>query len=118
MFLLDTSVNSQVTLRCSRCGKQTAAEGGGCEFCGFVRQESAEPRSIVARIKRALGIELSSEIVAIKLENDRAFFNAREIDALLDMDNLTVLDLKDVPDYDAMFYNSKRIRKPVRRTKN
>jgi len=119
MFLMDTRVNApETTLRCSRCRRQTAAQAERCEFCGFVLPErSAEPKSVVARIKRALGIEISSEIVTIDLDDDRQFFNPREIDSLLDMENLTVLDLEDVPDYDAMFYSSKRIRKPLNRIK-
>lgn len=116
MFLMDTRVNTQATLQCGRCSRQTAARDDRCEFCGFILR-AAEPKTVVARIKRALGIELSSEIVAINLEDDRAFFSAREIDSLLDMENLTLLDLTDVPDHDSMFYSSKRIRKPVNRIK-
>jgi hypothetical protein len=115
MFLLDTNVKTQITLRCGKCYKQTAAAEACCEFCGF-EIRPAEPKSFVARIKRALGIEISSEIVTIDLEDDRAFFNAREIDSLLDLEKLTVLDLEDVPDYDSIFYSSKRIRKPLNRS--
>lgn len=116
MFLMDTRVKTQVTLRCGRCSKQTAAEADRCEFCDF-ELRPAEPKTFVAKIKRALGIELSSEIVSIDLEDDRAFFSAREIDSLLELENLTVLRLEDVPDYDTMFYTSKRIRKPLQRIK-
>ena len=116
MFLMDTSGKTQAALRCGRCSKQTAADAECCEFCGF-KMRPAAPITIVTKIKRALGIELSSEIVAINLGDDRAFFSAREIDSLLALENLTVLDLEDVPDYDTMFYNSKRIRKPLQRIK-
>lgn len=117
MFLMDTRVRSAETVSCGRCAKQTAADADCCESCGFMVR-SAAPVKLVARIKRALGIELSSEIVAISLEDDRQFFSAREIDSLLELKNLTVLGLEDVPDYAAIFYHSKRIRKPVNRLKS
>lgn len=115
MFLMDTRVKTEGKLRCGRCSEQTA-RATRCEFCGF-ELRPREPQTLVARIKRALGIELSSEIVAIDLTDDGAFFSAREIDSLLDLKNLTVLSLEDVPDHATMFCNSKRIRKPFHRIK-
>ena len=116
MALLDIPVKTQTTVRCLKCYQQIADDSGSCEDCGWEIQ-SAEPKSLLGKIKRLLNIELS-DIVTINLEDDGRFFTNQEIDFLLKMENMIILDLEDVPDYNTIFYKSKRIYKPANRTKS
>ena len=117
MVMLDIPVKTQTTVRCPQCYKQIAESSDQCEFCG-VEIQSAAPKTLLGKIKRVLGIELSSDIVTINLEDNGRFFTNQEINSLLEMKNMIVLSLEDVPDYDTIFYKSKRIGKPVNRSKS
>jgi len=115
--MMDIPINSQSTVRCRKCFQQTAEKSDRCEHCGHQIKPS-QPKTLFGKIKRVLGIDLSSDIVTINLEDNGHFFTNQEIDALLDMENVTVLGLEDVPDRDAIFYKSRRIPKPNRRNKS
>lgn len=116
-MMMDIPLESQNTVKCQSCFKQIAKSSDRCEHCGH-EFESAAPKTLLGKIKRVLGIEISSEIITINLEDNGHFFSQREIESLLEMKNITVLGLEDVPDRDAMFYKSKRIRKPASRGKS
>jgi hypothetical protein len=115
--MMDIPITSQSPVRCRNCFKQTAENSGRCEHCGG-EIEPAAPKTLLGKIKQVLGIESSSGIIAINLQDSGHFFSNQEIESLLDLENVTVLDLEDVPDRERMFYKSKRIRKPIRRTKS
>ena len=110
---MNVPVKTQTTVRCRACYKQTAIEAASCTYCGG-EIKPAEPKTVVAKIKRALGIELS-DIVTLNLKDRENFFSNQEIDSILGLENLVVLDLEDVPNFDTMFYKSKRICKPINR---
>jgi hypothetical protein len=112
--MMELSLSGQNFVSCRNCLALMAANAGFCAACGSGIDEDA-PKTLAGKIKRFLGIEISSEIVSIKLEDDGQFFTNREIEELLDMENVLVLGLEDVPDRDAMFYRSRRIGKPVNR---
>jgi hypothetical protein len=115
-MLQDIPFKTETTGRCRQCCEPMPEAATRCARCGAELPPPA-PKSLLGKIKRVLGIDLSSDIIAINLE-DNQFFTDQEIDALLDMENVTVLGLEDVPDRAAMFYNSKRIRKPLNRKKS
>jgi hypothetical protein len=112
---MDIPMSINTAARCANCFRQTPTGSNSCEHCGGEIQ-TGKPQSVLGKIKRALGIEISSDIVAINLEDDGYFFTAQEIESLLRMESAVVLDLEDVPDYDTMFYKSKRVHKPLDRT--
>jgi hypothetical protein len=112
--MMDIPIQGQIAIRCRKCFNLLAENSVRCEDCGN-GAEADKPTTLIGKIKRLLGIEISSEIVTINLEDTGRFFTNQEIEALLDMENVTVLGLEDVPDRDAMFYKSKRVRKPTRR---
>lgn len=114
--MMDIPAKSQSTVRCLKCYSQIAENADRCEHCGEA-VNSDVPKTLFGKIKRLLGIDLSSDIVTIHLEDNGHFFTNQEIEQLLKMENVIVLGLEDVPDRDAIFYKSKRIRKPVRRNK-
>ena len=116
-MLQDIPVNHQSKIRCRHCLGQTANDSENCELCGGEISNGA-PKTLFGKIKRLLGVDLSSDIVTINLEDDGHFFSNREIESLLDMENVTVLGLEDVPDREAMFCKSRRVRKPVNRGKS
>ncbi len=70
--------------------------------------------SLISKLKRKIGIEISSEIISLSLETPEPFFTGDEIDSLLDPEKLKPLDIADVPDWDVMFYPTTRVKKPVR----
>jgi hypothetical protein len=115
--MMDIPITNQTTVRCRDCFKQKAENSDTCEHCGS-KTESAAPKTLVGKLKRLLGIELTSDIITIDLEDNGHFFSNQEIDSLLDLENVTVLGLEDVPDRDTMFFKSKRIRKPLPRSKS
>jgi len=111
-------MTNQPAVRCRKCFSLLAENSDYCEDCGNGKSEKA-PKTLLGKLKRLLGIELSSEIVTINLEDTSRFFTNREIESLLDMENVTVLGLDDVPDRDAIFYKSRRVSKPIaRKTKD
>ena len=110
--MMDLQTITRPLVRCRHCFNQTAAKSSRCEHCGD-EVEPGAPKTLVGRIKRALGIEISSEIIVINLQDGGYFFTKSEIDFLLSFKNLTVLGLEDVPDRETMFYKSKTIRKPL-----
>jgi hypothetical protein len=113
MVLLDIPIKIQNTVRCPKCFKQTAERSARCEHCDR-ELTPARPKTLFGKIKRLLGIDLS-DIVTINLEESERFFTNQEIESLLKMENITWLDLEDVPDYATIFYKSRRIRKPNNR---
>jgi hypothetical protein len=115
-MLQDIPISSESAIKCRKCGESLSKKAERCEHCGC-EPPPAAPKSLLGKIKRVLGIDLSSDIITINLE-DGQFFTNQEIDLLLSLENVTVLGLEDVPDREAMFYNSKRIRKPVNRKKS
>ena len=115
--MMDIPANRQSIVRCRQCFEQITEKSESCEHCGK-QIKSAQPKTLFGKIKRLLGIDLSSDIVTINLEDNGHFFTNQEIESLLDMENVTILGLEDVPDRDAMFYKSKRIRKPTGRNKS
>ena len=116
MFMMNIPIKAETTMSCRRCRKEMAQDTVSCESCGW-ETYSTEPKTLVGKIKHALGIELS-DIVAIHLEDRGKFFSNQEINALLELKDLTVLDLADVPNFDTMFYKSKRVCKPINRNKS
>jgi hypothetical protein len=112
---MDIPVMNGTLARCLDCLQPTAENSERCEHCG-TEIEPAARETLVGKIKRALGIEISSDIITIDLEDIGYFFSKQEIDFLLRFENLTVLDLEDVPDHDKIFYKSKTIRKPLGKT--
>jgi hypothetical protein len=114
---MDVPTNNQITVRCPKCYNLVPQKSVRCEHCGF-EFESNQPKSLFVKIKRLLGIDLSSDIVTINLEERDEFLTNQEIDSLLDMENVTVLGLEDVPDHDSIFYKSKRVRKPTNKPNN
>ncbi|HEY8558828.1 MAG TPA: hypothetical protein VIL74_00390 [Pyrinomonadaceae bacterium] len=110
---MDIPFKTQNAVRCRHC-YETVTDGADC--CAACGHEifSDQPKTLIGRIKRALGIDLS-DIVTISLADDGRFFTKQEIETLLRFENLVVLELDDVPHFDTMFYASKRIGRPPRR---
>lgn len=116
-MLQDIPVNNQNKIRCRHCFGQTAEDSENCELCGTEIENGNQPKTLFGKIKQMLGVDLSSDIVTINLKDDGHFFTNQEIESLLDIKNVTVLGLEDVPDREAMFCQSRRVRKPVKRGK-
>ena len=110
---MDIPFKSRAAVRCRHCYEQMAEAADSCAACGH-EIFSDQPKTLIGKIKRALGIELS-DIVTIRLEDDGRFFTKQEIETLLRMENLRVLRLEEVPHFDTMFYASKRIGRPLNR---
>jgi hypothetical protein len=112
--MLDIPMKTQSQVRCRKCFEPLPETANCCEHCGYEIPSTA-PKTLLGKIKRGLGIDLSSDIVTINLEDNGHFFTNQEIESLLKMENVKVLGLEDVPDRDAIFYKSKRIPKPANR---
>ncbi len=99
-------------IKCANCGVAT----GGVEYCEFCRaaDDAVRSRSLVSRIKSKFGFELSTELIVLSLEQPDQFFTASEIDRLINPENMVPLDTKDVPNWEIMFFPSKRIKRPKR----
>ena len=115
--MMDIPIISQPPVRCRGCFNQTTGSSNRCEHCDL-EINPAEPKNLLGKIKRVLGIEISSDIITINLQDNGHFFSTQEIDSLLSLENVTVLDLEEVPDRDTIFYKSKRIGKPIKRNKS
>lgn len=103
-------------VRCPKCLNLIIKSAENCEHCGTLF-DSAQPKSLLGKIKRLLGIELSSDLISLDLEESESFLTQQEIETMLETENITVLNIEDVPNRDTMFYKSRRVRKPLRGNK-
>lgn len=101
-------------VRCSSCYNWIEENSNNCEYCGVFRSFQ-QPKSWLERFKRWLGIEISSELIVLSIEEPVNFFSDAEIDTILDFKKLIILDLEDVPNWNLMFFNTRRIGKPRKR---
>ena len=76
--------------------------------------EPESKRTIVGRVLIALGFDKQTNIISLSLEEPEPFFSADEIDSLVSLDQVKQLDEKDVPNWDIMFFNKKRVNRPTR----
>lgn len=56
--------------------------------------------------------EMSPELTVLSIEDEERMFSEREIEALLDPGGMTALETRDVPCWETMFCDSRRIPKP------
>ena len=111
--MFESPVKRRHPVRCQYCFHLLEEKSRACGYCG-TEVVTDRPKTLFGRVKRLFGIELSSEIISIDLADSERFFTAQEIEMLLKMENLVVLSLEEVPDYATMFYQSKRVRRPLR----
>lgn len=114
--MINSPVKNGHSKSCRRCLNLITEPSEICQNCEKPLN-SAQPKSLFGKIKNLLGIELSSELISLHLEEPEPFLTQQEIETLLETENITVLGLEDVPNPDTMFYTSKRVRKPFRRNK-
>lgn len=98
-------------VRCASCFYLIEENSDTCDFCGVVRCYS-QPKTLFQKLKRWLGIEMSSEIIVLSIGEPDSFFSEAEIDSIVDVRKMNVLDIEDVPDWNLMFYKSRRIGRP------
>ena len=98
-------------MRCTSCLKLVNDKAKFCERCGRLLRKSDEV-SLLGKIKRSMGIEISSGIITLSLEQPEPFFSDEEIDSLLEPKNLKALDTRHVPNWEIMFFTSKRVNRP------
>lgn len=114
--MINSPVKNGHSKSCRKCLNQLTEPAEICQNCEMPLN-SAQPKSLLDKIKSLLGIELSSDLISLDLKEPEPFLTEQEIERLLETENITVLDLEDVPNRDTMFYKSKRVRKPLRRNK-
>jgi hypothetical protein len=101
-------------VRCGSCYYLIEEKSETCEYCGVLRSYS-QPKTWLERLKRRLGIEISSDLIVLSIEEPETFFTDDEIDSILDAKKINVLDLEDVPDWNLMFFNTRRVGRPFAR---
>ncbi len=100
-------------MRCIECLNLITEARANCPSCGTAI-DPYQPTSMVGRLKRSLGIEISSELITLSIDEPDNFFSDDEIDRILSPINMKPLDVKDVPNWELMFFSSKRVKLPVR----
>ncbi len=98
-------------VRCRNCFFWIEEDSDTCQYCGVFRN-FAQPKTWLEKLKRFLGIEISSELIVLSIKAPDTFFTEVEIDSILDVQNFKVLELEDVPNWNLMFYSAKRVSKP------
>lgn len=99
-------------VRCRNCFFWIEEDSDTCEYCGVFRS-FAKPKTWLERLKRFFGIEISSDLIVLSIKAPDAFFSSVEIDSIINEKKFKVLELEDVPNWNLMFYSSKRVSKPV-----
>ncbi|NNE66165.1 MAG: hypothetical protein HKN33_06325 [Pyrinomonadaceae bacterium] len=110
---LNATEEERATLRCEKCGIIIDAVAERCELCEAV-EKATRSRTLISRIKSKFGFELSTGLVTLTIEEPDLLFSEKDIDQLLDRDNMVPLDTKDVPNWEIMFFSKKRVKKPMK----
>ena len=100
-------------MRCTSCFHLITKRSKRCEIC-FELIGGREPDSLTVRVKRMLGIEISAGIITLGLDPPEPFFTDDEIESIVAPEKLKALDATDVPNWEIMFFSSKRVHKPIR----
>ena len=100
-------------MRCISCFGGITVNSGFCWSCGQV-VNNFESHSLFSKIKRWIGIEISSDLISLSLDEPERMFTRDEIESLINPENITPLDTEDVANWEIMFFTSKRVSKPIR----
>jgi hypothetical protein len=119
-FYMVTAIEKQT--RPANCPGQIAETTHVCPYCHNASLTYLLWFYILAMII-SFREELSTELVILSFQdNEQAFaretkplFSDQEIDNILEFKDLTVLNVAEVPHWNMMFYNSRRISYPRRR---
>jgi len=100
-------------MRCIDCLNLNSTEAKDCYYCGTILSIS-RTKSFIGKLREKIGFESMSGIITLSLEEPERFFSSEEIDSLVSLEKVKPLAATEVPNWEIMFFTSKRVRKPVK----